>query len=140
MYGSCALLCRSESSLQISISLLKFYHLLSHGDIRVLNACFGLPAGPFMGKKRMFSWNAPNTYYKELATQRLERSLDDKHDSKLFRTDAPKVVRAFGPSVSNSPRLECADSVLRQQHLCGRFVKSCLPLVFPHADQVMLTP
>lgn len=51
-------------------------------------------AGPFKGKKRMFSWNAPKTYYKELTTPRLERSLDDRLDSKLFRTDAPGVVRA----------------------------------------------
>ena len=53
----------------------------------------------------MFSWNAPKTYYKELTTARLERSLDDRLDSTLFRTDAPAVVRTFTASLYGSDRL-----------------------------------
>jgi hypothetical protein len=32
----------------------------------------------------MFSWNAPKTYFEELTTSRLERSLDDKLDLQLL--------------------------------------------------------
>ena len=59
----------------------------------------------------MFSWNAPKTYYQELMTPRLERSLDDRLDSTLFRTDAPGVV---------CPRYMCHTSGQNCCSACGR--------------------
>ena len=40
----------------------------------------------------MFSWNAPATYYTELATPKLERPIPDQESEDLYRVDLPQHV------------------------------------------------
>jgi hypothetical protein len=40
----------------------------------------------------MFAWNAPNTYYRELAGGGLLGPTPDQDSVDLFRTDAPQRV------------------------------------------------
>ena len=49
-------------------------------------------AGPFKGKQRMFAWNAPNTYYRELSGGGLMGPSPDQDSEDYFRTDAPPKV------------------------------------------------
>ena len=50
------------------------------------------PAGPFAHKQRMFSWNAPATYYTELATTKLEGPIPDQESEDFYRVDPPQHV------------------------------------------------
>lgn len=50
------------------------------------------PVGPFAQKQRMFSWNAPATYYAELATPKLERPIPDQESEDFYRMDPPQHV------------------------------------------------
>lgn len=50
------------------------------------------PAGPYVNKQRMFAWNAPNTYYRELAGGGLMAPSPDQDSEDYFRTDAPPKV------------------------------------------------
>ena len=52
------------------------------------------PAGPFAEKQRMFSWNAPATYYTELATPKLEGPIPDQESENFYRVDPPQHVSA----------------------------------------------
>jgi hypothetical protein len=61
-------------------------------------------AAPYKDKQRMFAWNAPNTYYRELAGGGLMGPSADQDSEDYFRTDAPpKVSAAHAPVLALNP-------------------------------------
>ncbi len=53
-----------------------------------------------MNKQRMFAWNAPNTYYRELSGGGLTGPTPDQDSADMFRTDAPPKVSGAYPSAA----------------------------------------
>ena len=62
------------------------------------NSALMTHAGPFAKKQRMFSWNAPATYYAELATPKLEGPIRDQESENFYRVDPPPHVGAASAS------------------------------------------